>query len=217
MRTLTLMLTMTCSTALGCLAADPETRDAPWPLAPSCDDAHQCPAGPCVLVAFFGATCGECSSSADCDAGGCTMGPIFHGGSRCGSGDLGDGCETDADCNGLACGGVVDLLGLVTRSTCGECLSDADCGALQLCAPRVDALTLAGHLACVGRGDLAIGEVCDPEQRGACDGSCAVVDFAGVAEIGVCSECAADSECPAGTHCERGAVWPGTVVPSSCV
>ena len=89
----------------------------------SCTSAGECLSGNCYLVPFLGGYCGECNEDADCPDGGCTPpNPFDNGGSTCNMGEAGGGCESDEVCmDGLSCGTVLDLLGLITISTCGEC------------------------------------------------------------------------------------------------
>lgn len=102
----------------------------------SCTSDDECMSNNCYLVPFLGGTCGECNEDADCPDGGCTAPNVFDSGiAVCNVGEFGGGCETTSVCMpGLVCANVLDLLGLIQITTCGECDSSSDCSNGQICA-----------------------------------------------------------------------------------
>ncbi len=171
------------------------------PSGSACTSDTECQ-GLCYINPVLGGICGECTSDSDCEWG-CTAPNPFGNpqtGAVCGMGENGDGCETNAACIGQACGEIFAIQGVLEVSTCGECLSDADC--TGLCSPTVDFGAFGGSWNCVGPGTLPDGATCDFEGSGsaACgSGFCAVASVQGLIEIGVCSECEEDGDCPGGT------------------
>lgn len=191
------------------------------PSGADCTDDSQCEEGHCYLSAL-GNKCGECSSDADCDFG-CTP-PIFTleppKGSSCNGGNLGDGCETDAACSGLECNLTLELPGIFSHSTCGECDEDADCMPGQVCNVDYDILGIWGVWTCVPTGSVGLGEFCASDGSGdlACSsGHCTSGDFEGLFDLGICSECEVDGDCPAGQSCNEPNSDPdGTVAAAFC-
>ena len=190
----------------------------------SCTSDGECMSGNCYLVPFLGGYCGECNEDADCPDGGCTPpNPFASGGSTCNMGELGGGCETSEVCqDGLTCGTVLDLLGLISISTCGECATDDDCTDdpnLSLCAPVVVVQEFSGVATCIEPGTLPQDSFCDLMGSGpdACENFCAPIDIMGLAEIGGCGECLSDDDCGGGT-CVAGefVLDEGAIVGSTC-
>jgi hypothetical protein len=136
-------------------------------------------------------------------------------------GEAGGGCETSDVCqDGLSCGTVLDLLGLIQINTCGECATDDDCTD-QICAPVVIVEDFDGQNTCIDVNTLAQDSFCDLEGNGdmACEsGICSTIDIMSLAEVGACGECNTDADCEVGT-CVAGEfiLESGTLVGSTCV
>lgn len=192
----------------------------------SCTEQCECMSEKCFYVPGLGGSCGECESDADCPGGGCSIpNPLAMPpqGSVCNMGEAGGGCETDDVCQeGLFCGTLLDVPGILTLSTCGECLTDADCTD-QLCSPTIDVANFTGQKLCVDQGSVANGQACDLEGTGnmAClSGLCATVDIMGIAQVGVCGDCDVDADCDmaAGEVCMAAEIdtTTGEVTPPTC-
>ena len=173
------------------------------PNGTACTSDAECQTCNCYVVPILGGQCGECNEDADCNGGGCTPpDPFSAGGSFCNMGEAGGGCESSNVCaNGLTCATVLDLLGLIQISTCGECDANADCPG-QICAPIVDAQSFSGQNMCINANSLPQDAFCDLQGSGdnACNsGICSVVSIMGFAEVGACGECNSDNDCGFGT------------------
>lgn len=121
---------------------------------------------------------------------------------------------------GLVCGNVLDLLGLITLDTCGECKSDGDCTPGQLCAPDVSVGDFSGVNECIAPGSLPQDAYCLLDGNGddACmSGICSVVDVMGLAQLGACGECDSGTDCNGGT-CVAGelVIDTGVLTGSTC-
>ena len=194
------------------------------PMGATCTSPDECASCSCYVVPFLGGQCGECSTDDDCadtTMGGCTPpNPFENNGSTCNMGELGGGCQSDDVCqDGLSCGNVLSLLGVVEINTCGECASDADCTD-QICAPVVVVEEFSGVNSCIDANSLPQDSFCNLEGNGndACEsGICSVVDIMGLAQIGSCGECNEDADCNGGT-CVAGEfiLDTGTLVGSTC-
>ena len=174
------------------------------PNGATCTNNGECMSGNCYLVPFLGGYCGECDEDVDCAEGGCTPPNPFDDApvSTCNMGEAGGGCETDEVCqDGLSCGVVLDLLGLISVSTCGECASDAECMGGDICAPVVIVEQFSGENTCIEPGSLGQDEFCDLMGSGdmACENVCSAIDIEGLAELGACGECNTDDDCNGGT------------------
>ncbi|MFY0536931.1 hypothetical protein [Nannocystis pusilla] len=107
----------------------------------SCTDASGCgcESGKCFVVPVLGGFCGECLGDDDCPDGGCTViNPVAGVGSKCNLGKAGDGCESDAACTDPTaqdCSPVLEVPGIITVATCGECKTDVDCPRKRPTAP----------------------------------------------------------------------------------
>lgn len=173
----------------------------------ACTSDCECMSDNCYVVPFLGGQCGECTEDADCamtTGGGCTPpNPFMANGSTCNMGELGGGCESTDVCeDGLVCGNVLDLLGLIQINTCGTCEDDAGCMNGQICAPIVDVMAFSGINECIDPMTLAQDSFCNLEGNGnmACaSGICSTIDIMGLAEIGACGECNTDDDCMGGT------------------
>src|SRR5690606_16675624 len=108
--------------------------------------------------------------------------PFEANGSTCNMGEAGGGCETTDVCqDGLSCGLVLDILGLIQISTCGECASNDDCTD-QICAPVVLVEEFDGQNTCIDVNSLPQDSFCNLDGSGdmACaSGICSVVDIMG--------------------------------------
>jgi hypothetical protein len=195
--------TMVDPTLTGGGSADdaPTCPQEPQEAGGSCTDNCECISEKCFSVPLIGGSCGECVSDADCPDGGCSIpNPLAMPpqGSVCNMGEAGGGCETDDVCQeGLFCGTLLDVPGVLTLSTCGVCLVDADCGE-QLCSPTIDVANFTGQKLCVDAGSVPNGQACDLMGTGndACmSGLCATVDIMGIAQVGVCGDCSVDADC----------------------
>jgi hypothetical protein len=170
------------------------------PNGASCAADSQCASQTCYVIPFIGGYCGECNSDLDCPSGGCSgPDPFATEGSVCNLGELGGGCESDDACMpGLECGIAFDLLGLITLTTCSECLSDGYCLDGQICAPLVELQDWSGARTCMSPGSLPQDAYCELDSNGdlACgSGICGVVDVMGIAQLGACGECESDADC----------------------
>lgn len=177
------------------------------PNGSSCTSDGECLSGNCYVVPFLGGQCGECNEDADCadtTMGGCTPpNPFMANGSTCNMGEAGGGCESSAVCeDGLTCGNVLSLLGLIEINTCGTCEDDAGCMNGQICAPIVVVMDFSGVNECIDPNTLVQDSFCNLEGNGneACEsGICSTIDIMGLAMIGACGECNTDADCMGGT------------------
>lgn len=195
--------------------ADTTTEDTmgELPNGSSCTSDGECMSGNCYVVPFLGGQCGECNEDADCTdttGGGCTPpNPFETSGSVCNMGEVGGGCESSDVCqDGLSCGNVLDLLGLIQINTCGECATDADCDMGLICAPVVSVMDFSGVNTCIEPNSLAQDSFCNLEGNGndACmSGICSTIDIMGLAQIGACGACNTDADCPGNGTCAPGA------------
>jgi hypothetical protein len=189
----------------------------------SCTSDCECASANCYVVPFLGGQCGECTEDADCamtTGGGCTPpNPFMANGSTCNMGELGGGCETSDVCaEGLVCGSVLDLLGLLEINTCGNCVSDADCVG-QICAPVVSVMEFSGVNDCIDPNTLPQDSFCNLMGNGnqACQsGICSTIDIMGLAEIGACGQCNTDADCMGTCVAGEFILEGGTLVGSTC-
>ncbi len=200
-----------------------DTGPGDLPNGAACTADGECMSLNCYVVPFLGGQCGECNEDIDCVGGGCTPpNPFEANGSTCNMGEVGGGCEsTDVCQDGLFCGNVLSLLGLIEINTCGECESDANCTAPQICAPIVVVSDFSGVNTCIDTNSLAQDSFCQlapGNGNDACmSGICSTVDIMGLAQIGSCGECNTDADCMGGT-CTPGEfiLDTGTLVGSTC-
>jgi hypothetical protein len=200
-----------------------ETTGGDLPNGSSCTSDGECLSGNCYVVPFLGGQCGECNEDADCPAGGCTPpNPFEANGSVCNMGELGGGCETTDVCmEGLVCGNVLDLLGLIQINTCGNCEDDAACSDGQICAPVVSVMDFSGINDCIDPNSLPQDSFCNLMGNGneACEsGICSTIDIMGLAQVGACGACNEDADCMGGQTCTAGefVLDSGTLVGSTC-
>jgi hypothetical protein len=188
-----------------------DSMTEPQPNGSMCEADAECESGFCFVVGILGGICGECNSDADCAAttgGGCSIpNPLANPaqGAHCNMGEAAAGCMSDDVCmDPLVCATILDVPGVLTASTCSECLTDDDCMG-DLCSPTYDVLNLSGEKTCVTAGSVADGLGCDFMGSGddACmSGHCAVADVMGLLQLGVCSPCEMDGDCMPMETCE---------------
>lgn len=202
-------------------------------LGGTCMDPCDCASGHCFEISL-GSACSECTSDAQCMAGGgpgtCsadfTLDPPY---ARCTGGELGVMCQLGSGgCQpGLVCAQILDTMGFLPDYFCSECATSVDCMAGLTCVPVIVYGGIAiseGSLQCVPPGSLADGALCPLLPSGLGDGSvcasgkCAVTDVAGlgIVQIGVCSACAVDGDCPMGTTCLGANVDENGTTAASC-
>ncbi|MBZ5709443.1 hypothetical protein [Nannocystis pusilla] len=192
-----------------------------------------CDTEKCFVVPALGGFCGECLVDADCSPGGCSVpNPIAGVGATCNEGGPGEGCMSDDVCvdaaNGI-CGTLLEVPGIITVATCGQCKVNADCtdAALANCTPTYDVPNFKGKLDCVADASIANNNGCSLEDDGgnpagnkACmSGFCGEASVMGLLKLGVCGECNADSDCDPGQTCTDPSVDldMGALVGSVCM
>lgn len=106
----------------------------------------------------------------------------------------------------LVCGLALDVPGLITIRSCGECSEATPCGGSDLCSLAADISEFSGYFECVAPGSKANGETCRASNGGqdCASGHCAVVDVEGILSLDVCGECSQDSDCAGGQICQPG-------------
>ncbi|MDC0716881.1 hypothetical protein [Nannocystis bainbridge] len=215
----------------GSLCQDMEDQ----PVNSPCTDSSGCGCDTekCFVVPALGGFCGECLADADCAPGGCSVpNPIAGVGATCNDGAAGEGCMSDEVCveaeNGI-CGTLLEVPGIITVATCGQCKVNADCtdAGLANCSPTYDVPNFKGKLDCVADGSVPANLGCSLEDDGgnpagnkACEsGFCGEASVMGLLKLGVCGECNADSDCPMGQQCSDPAVDldMGALVGSVCM
>ena len=209
------------------------------PIDTPCKDASGCgcASGKCFLVPILGGWCSECLGDADCTGGGCTVpNPIEGIGATCNMGEPGAGCETNNVCSDPAnalCGTLLAVENIISVSTCGECITGADCTAdpmLTNCAPTYDVMNFSGQYKCVADNSTANNEGCnlmddgmgEPVGNKACmSGFCGDATVMGLLHVGVCGECNSNADCtdPAKPTCTDAMVDldQATLVGSVCM
>lgn len=215
-------ITTTSTTGAPCDDVPAQPLDAPCIDPSGCG----CASGRCFVVPALGGLCGECLSDADCPGGGCTApNPVAGVGARCNDGTPADGCMSDAACKTAIaphCGVVLEVPGIITVATCGECETSADCGPGEpICTPVYDLPDFTGVLVCKAPGSVANDQGCSlaPDGAQACaSGTCAVSDVMGLFELGICSECDTDEDCAPGQICTPALVDlnAGVLIGSVC-
>lgn len=220
----------TATTAPAC--SDPEGQ----PINSECTDPSGCGCDTekCFVVPALGGFCGECLTDEDCKPGGCSVpNPIAGVGATCNTGKAGEGCMSDAVCtdpeNGI-CGTLLEVPGIITVATCGQCKVNADCAAHPNgpnCTPTYDVPNFKGKMDCVADGSIDNDLGCSLEDDGgvpagnkACkSGFCGEASVMGLLKLGVCGDCNADSDCGPGQMCTDPAVDldNGVLVGSVCM
>ncbi len=189
------------TTGLNCLNA---------PNGSACADPCDCESGACSILGPLGGVCSECDEDADCKSitgFGCNPANPLDGtpGACSKDGSPGQHCESAEACaQGLVCGLLADVPGIVSIKTCGLCDQNGGCSGGLKCAPHYDPGYLGGVHQCVGPGSLPDGEGCDLTGDGSeCQsGKCAPTTLMGTPIIGICSPCAADADCTAPAVCK---------------
>jgi len=184
----------------------------------------ECASGSCYVLDFFGTGwCGECSSDADCALGCNAPNPLAGDPIMpvCGSGNVGDTCETEDACGGdLLCVELVNAPGALELSGCSQCDSNDDCLPGTVCAKQLDLANFSGAWTCIAEGSLPQGAICDDASGGdlACaSGACSMTDVVGLVPIGVCSDCDEDTPCAPGDTCTAAEVGlDGSTFPGEC-
>ncbi|MFZ6186034.1 hypothetical protein [Nannocystis pusilla] len=177
----------------------------------SCTDASGCgcESGKCFVVPALGGFCGECLGDDDCPDGGCTViNPVAGVGSKCNLGKAGDGCESDAACTDPTasdCSPVLEVPGIITVATCGECKTDLDCPPqAPHCTPDYDIPDFSGQKKCKPTDSLPQNAGCDFDGTGnqACaSGFCGEANIMGLLKLGICGQCNSDADCPVNQKC----------------
>jgi len=197
---------------------DPSCPDPPGqPQDAECTDASGCgcASGLCFVVPILGGWCGECLVDADCGNGGCTIpDPISSVGATCNAGEKGAGCMTATICSdpqNKECATVLEVPGIITVSTCGECTDNTDCpGNAPNCSPVYDIAHFTGVNTCVADGSVPNDGGCsfaedgmgDPVGNKACDsGFCGEATVMGLLKVGICGECNINEDCPNNQVC----------------
>lgn len=201
----------------------------------SCTDPSGCgcASGKCFVVPALGGFCGECLADSDCAEGGCSVpNPIAGVGATCNMGGPGEGCMSNDICtdpaNGI-CGTLLEVPGIITVATCGECQVNADCAdpAAANCTPTYDVANFKGQLTCVADGSLDVNTGCSLEDDGgnpagnkACkSGFCGEASVMGLLKLGICGECNSDADCDGGKMCSDPSVDlnSGSLIGSVCM
>ncbi|MEZ4427771.1 MAG: hypothetical protein R3A51_08810 [Nannocystaceae bacterium] len=179
----------------------------------------------CFNVPLLGGVCSSCETDDDCPDGGCTFpNPLKSEGAYCNDGGPGDGCNSNAVCSDPdydLCGTVIDVQGIITVKTCGQCLTSANCDGGQVCTIDHDIAGFTGVYECVAPGSVPLGETCVFEDGGSecASGHCAIATVMAVLQVGVCSECETDNDCGPGETCSEAQAdfEMGTTIPSMCI
>lgn len=192
-----------------------------------CMSNEECESGFCYLAGILGGICSECLTDEHCEWGCSGPNPLADPpmGATCSDGGLGGGCMTDAACmDPLLCGLAIDVPGVLSVSTCGDCLVDGDCSGDQVCSPNVFIDEVRGQLECVEPNSEPNGSFCDLSKSGAecASGLCGAADIMGLVQFGICGPCSNfdedDEGCLPGETCQDPMVdLSGEVVPSLCV
>lgn len=207
------------------------------PINSSCTDPSGCGCDTekCFVVPALGGFCGECLVDEDCTAktgGGCSVpNPIAGVGATCNMGGPGEGCMSDAVCadpdNGT-CGTLLQVPGIITVATCGQCQVNADCTdpAAANCTPTYIVQDFKGQLACVADGSVENNFGCSledvngsPAGNTACkSGFCGEASVMGLLKLGICGECNSNADCNGGT-CSKPEVDlnSGALIGSVCM
>ncbi|PCC72869.1 hypothetical protein SAMN02745121_01987 [Nannocystis exedens] len=219
----------TATTAPACQDMEDQPINSPCTDSSGCG----CDTEKCFVVPALGGFCGECLTDADCSPGGCSVpNPIAGVGATCNMGGPGEGCMSDAVCvdadNGI-CGTLLEVPGIITVATCGQCKVNADCTdpAAANCTPTYDVPNFKGKLDCVADGSVPNNLGCSLEDDGgvpagnkACmSGFCGEASVMGLLKLGVCGECNSDADCQPGEQCTDPAVDldMGALVGSVCM
>lgn len=234
----TMTSTSTTTTTTDTTSTDTTTTDSttttttdvdPQPDGAACMADAECESEMCFLAGILGGICGECLTEDDCEFGCSLPNPLADPptGAACNTGELGDGCETEASCadDTHLCALILDVPGILTAATCSECETTADCDVDgQVCNVAVDISTISGQKTCVDPGTVADADFCDLEGDGdaACMNHCGEANIMGLVSFGVCGECRNEGGmaegCADGETCVDPMVdLDGNVIASECV
>ena len=220
---------MTSTTTMTTTVTDttsPTTGVDPLPNGEQCMSNEECESGMCFLAGILGGICGNCLTDDDCEWGCGLPNPLSTPpmGAECTMGGLGEGCMSDEACMDPEhqCALIIDVPGVLSASTCSECLTTADCDMGTVCNISVSIADISGQKTCVEPGSVPDGEFCDLEGDGdeACMNFCGSADIMGLVQFGVCGPCNNETGegCMMDETCEPPMVdLDGTVVPSMCV
>ena len=188
--------------------SDPAPNPDGLPNGEECTDPGQCMTDNCYKIplpvdGLPPGICSVCDGDMDCvDAGlgtACTVDPVSLA-AVCSYGDAGSFCETQAACqDDLFCTPLLPGAEALLPKTCSECQADADCGGGGLrCLAKIDVVMYSGMKYCAVPGSVGLGGLCPlPDGDPMCVTSkCALLNLAGLLDVGVCGECKADADCP---------------------
>lgn len=182
------------------------------PHSSQCSDTSGCGcgSGKCYVIPILGGFCGDCLDDSECEPGGCTLpNPLAGTGSSCNKGKAGNGCMSDKAClqtGDQLCAPVLDVPGIFTVSTCGECKTNADCAnpSLPNCTPTYNFQGFSGRNVCAASGSVPQDGGCSLTDDGggqplgdaACmSGRCGEINVMGLLKLGICGECRGQADC----------------------
>jgi len=218
-------ITSTAADATG----DPVPNPDGLPNGSECTDPAQCMTLNCFKIPLPVADlpaglCSVCDADTDCvDAGlgtACTVDPDTLT-AACTYGTKGSFCQSEAACQpDLFCAQLVPGSDGVLPRTCSECNLDTDCGGNLRCLPQIDVATYSGVKHCVVPGTVNPGGLCPlPDGDPMClTSKCALLNIAGLFDVGVCGQCKSDADCMASPtmKCEPPKFADGFVA-STCI
>lgn len=187
--------------------ADPVPNPDGLPNGEECTDPAQCMTLNCYKIplpvdGLPPGLCSVCDKDMDCvDAGlgtACTVDAVTLA-AKCTYGDLGSFCESEAACQkDLFCAQLIPGSDGFLPHTCSECNLDTDCGGGLRCLPVIDVAKYSGMKHCTVQGTVNPGGLCPlPDGDAMClTGKCALLNIAGIFDVGVCGQCKADTDCP---------------------
>jgi hypothetical protein len=200
----------------------------PLPNGEVCMSNEECESGMCFLAGILGGICSSCLTDEDCKWGCGLPNPLSQPpqGAECTMGQLGEGCMSEEACMNPDhfCALIIDVPGVLSASTCSECVTTDDCMPGLVCNTSVMIQDIAGQKTCVEPESVPDGEFCDLEGDGdmACTNFCASANIMMLVEFGVCGPCSnanmPNEGCMGGETCIDPTVeLDGTVTPSMCM
>lgn len=203
---------------------------SPEQLGVSCAaDPCECEVAVCYASPLLGGkACAECGADSDCAATtgyGCNVRNLTAlAPPTCSTtGNFGEGCESDEACADAGrCAMLMDVPGIFTVRTCGECATAADCQPDERCVPDFGDTPSHGHFRCVAQRSVPNDEGCNLIGDGSecVSEQCAPVTMMGITIRGVCSPCNEDADCPGATNCQlpTGLPYDGVLeTPGACI
>lgn len=200
-----------------------------------CKQASECVSGFCEKVTLRGrgkareaTVCSECAASSDCpsERPHCTY-DLKAKAKSCGSGDLGQTCNDNAQCGEqVQCAKINLGDNDIPLMTCSECEFHTDCTdeskPLCISLPNADKKRFNQ---CAAHESRKNGDICFPCETGddECEGFCVNVNIPKKNFcVGVCGECRTDADCASGEICSKPELKMGSDgsranVPSKCV